>query len=273
MEVRTVKVQAIAFDLDDTLLRDDRSISDYTCRVLQRAAAKGIAVIPASGRTGKSMRGFVERIGCASCYVCANGAQVRDPSGRVLMQEMLSVEVAREAAEFAKAHECYAQVYDEERFYYSRQDRYAHEYAVSSALPGQYVGDLAAFITSPTPKLLMMDDPARIAAMLQEAGRLFAGRAAVTCSKPYFLEVNPVRATKGNALRWCAEHLGFSMDAMVAFGDSLNDLTMLQAAGLGVAMANAREDVKALIPARCLSNEQDGVADYIDKYVLREENA
>lgn len=273
MEDCAVKVQAIAFDLDDTLLRDDRAISDYTCRVLRKAADRGIIVIPASGRTGRSMHGFVERIGCAACFVCANGAEVRDSEGRVMMQELLSVEVAREAAAFAQRHGCYAQVYDEDRFYYSRQDHYADEYAASSSLPGTFVGDLTAFITRPTPKLLMMDDPARIAVMLREAGEQLTGRAAVTCSKPYFLEINPVRATKGNALQWCAAHFGFSMENLLAFGDSLNDLSMLTAAGRGVAMANAREDVKALIPARCLSNEQDGVADYIDKYVLREEQA
>lgn len=273
MEDCTVKVRAIAFDLDDTLLRDDRSISDYTCRVLREAANRGITIIPASGRTSKSMRSFVERIGCAAYYVCANGAEVRDRNGQVLMQELLSVEVAREAAAFAEFHGSYAQVYDEERFYFSRQDHYADEYAASSSLPGVYVGDLTAFITRPTPKLLMMDDPDRIAVMMREASGQLAGRAAVTCSKPYFLEVNPVRATKGNALRWCAEHFGFAMEELLAFGDSLNDMSMLTAAGRGVAMANAREDVKALIPAHCLTNEQDGVADYIDKYVLREENA
>ena len=273
MEESAVRIQAIAFDLDDTLLRSDRSISDFTCRVLREAAARGIAILPASGRTGRSMHGFVERIGCATGYVCANGAEVRGSDGRVLMQELLSIEVAQEAAAFAERHGCYAQVYDEERFYYSRQGRYADEYAASSALPGEYVGDLTEFITRPTPKLLMMDEPARIARLLREASRQLEGRASVTCSKPYFLEINPVRATKGNALIWCAEHFGFAMDGLLAFGDSLNDLSMLTAAGLGVAMANAREDVKALIPARCLSNEQDGVADYIDKYVLREENA
>ena len=273
MEDCTVKVRAIAFDLDDTLLRDDRSISDYTCRVLREAANRGITIIPASGRTSKSMRSFVDRVGCAACYVCANGAEVRDRNGQVLMQELLSVEVAREAAAFAERHGSYAQVYDEDRFYYSRQDHYADEYAASSALPGVFVGDLTAFITRPTPKLLMMDDPDRIAVMMREAGQQLAGRAAVTCSKPYFLEVNPVRATKGNALRWCAEHFGFAMEELLAFGDSLNDMSMLTAAARGVAMANAREDVKALIPAHCLTNEQDGVADYIDKYVLREENA
>lgn len=268
-----MKVRAIAFDLDDTLLRDDRSVSDYTCRVLREAANRGITIIPASGRTSKSMRSFVDRVGCAACYVCANGAEVRDRNGQVLMQELLSVEVAREAAAFAERHGSYAQVYDEDRFYYSRQDHYADEYAASSALPGVFVGDLTAFITRPTPKLLMMDDPARIAVMMREASEQLAGRAAVTCSKPYFLEVNPVRATKGNALCWCAEHFGFAMEELLAFGDSLNDMSMFTAAGRGVAMANAREDVKALIPAHCLSNEQDGVADYIDKYVLREENA
>ena len=273
MEDCTVKVRAIAFDLNDTLLRDDRSISDYTCRVLREAANRGITIIPASGRTSKSMRSFVDRVGCAACYVCANGAEVRDRNGQVLMQELLSVEVAREAAAFAERHGSYAQVYDEDRFYYSRQDHYADEYAASSALLGVFVGDLTAFITRPTPKLLMMDDPARIAVMMREASEQLAGRAAVTCSKPYFLEVNPVRATKGNALCWCAEHFGFAMEELLAFGDSLNDMSMLTAAGRGVAMANAREDVKALIPAHCLTNEQDGVADYIDKYVLREENA
>ena len=117
MEDCAVKVQAIAFDLDDTLLRDYRTISDYTCRVLRKAADHGIIVMPASGRTGRSMRGFVERIGCAACCVCANGAEVRDREGRVLMQELLTVEVAKEAAAFAEGHGSYAQVYDEDRCY------------------------------------------------------------------------------------------------------------------------------------------------------------
>ena len=104
MEDCTVKVRAIAFDLDDTLLRDDRSISDYTCRVLREAANRGITIIPASGRTSKSMRSFVERVGCAAYYVCANGAEVRDRNGQVLMQELLSIDLAREASSCSDLH-------------------------------------------------------------------------------------------------------------------------------------------------------------------------
>lgn len=263
--------QAIAFDLDDTLLRDDRSISPYTISVLRRAAEQGIRVIPASGRTGRSMQHFVDQIGCASCYVCCNGAEVRTPDHQLLMQELLSVEVAKEVAAWAEHHGVYAQTYDDIRFYFNRHGKYAEDYKVSSSLEGQYVGNLEAFITQPTTKILLMDEPERITQLLCEAQSIWGERVSLTCSKPYFLEVNPLRATKGNALQWIARHHGFAMEQLIAFGDSLNDMSMLLAAGTGVAMANARQDVKARIANICRSNEEDGVAHYIEQYILKEE--
>lgn len=264
-------IQAIAFDLDDTLLRDDASISPYTVRVLRRAAEKGIHIIPASGRTSNSMKAKVDLIGCASCYVCCNGAEVRTPDHQPLMQQHLSPGLAREIAQWAEANGIYAHVYDETSFYYSKQCRYAEEYQRSSCLACCQVPDLPAFITAPTPKLLMVDTPDRIAALMTEAQGIWGQQVAITRSKPYFLEFNPPQATKGNALRWCADRWGFSMANVMAFGDSLNDLSMLNAAGHGVAMANAWPEVKARIPAVCPSNQEDGVARYIEQYVLKEE--
>lgn len=268
-----MRVDAIAFDLDDTLLRDDRTISPYTLSVLRRAAERGIRVIPASGRTRDSMRGYVDQIGCASCFIACNGAEVWSPDKELLMQELLDTPLAREAARFAKARGCYAQTYAEDCFFYNQEGDWAHAYAESSELRGVYVGDLEAYIAQPTPKILMMDTPERVAELMEEARAAFGGRVSLTCSKPYFLEVNPPRATKGNALRWCAGHLGFSMAHLLAFGDSLNDLSMLLAAGHGVAVENAREDVKAQLDTVCGSNQRDGVARYIDQYVLSGGNA
>lgn len=268
-----MKVDAIAFDLDDTLLRDDRTISPYTLSVLRRAAEAGVRVIPASGRTRDSMRRFVDQIGCATCFIACNGAEVWSPDRRLLEQELLSVPLAAEVARFAESHGCYAQTYAEDCFFYNREGEWARAYAESSELRGVYVGNLEAYITRPTPKILMMDDPARVAELLLEAQAIFRGRASLTCSKPYFLEVNPLRATKGNALRRCAERFGFDMANVMAFGDSLNDLSMLTAAGHGVAVANAREDVRSQIAAVCGSNEEDGVARYIEQYVLSGGNA
>lgn len=266
-------IQAIAFDLDDTLLRDDGSISAYTISVLRQVAERGIRIIPASGRTSSSMRAKVDLIGCASCYVCCNGAEVRTPEHKAIMQELLPASLAREIAVWAQDNDIYAHVYDETHFYYSKDCAYAQAYRQATGTSYHHVPDLPAFITQPTPKLLMIDDTERIAQLHIQAQEKWGSVAAITRSKPYFLEFNPSQATKGNALRWCSERLGFSMASTMAFGDSLNDLSMLEAAGHGVAMANAWADVKARIPATCRSNEEDGVAHYIEQHVLKEEQA
>lgn len=264
-----MSIRAIAFDLDDTLLRSDLTVSDYTVDVLRRAAEQGIIILPASGRTRDSMFPTVERIGCASAFISCNGADVWTPERDLLMQELLPVELAHEVARFAQDRGVYCQTYSPDRFYYSIENEYAISYAKSSSLEGEYVGDLTAYIRKPVTKLLMMDTPERIAALYAEARALFAGRASLTCSKPYFLECNPLRATKGNALRWCGEHFGFRMEDLLTFGDSLNDVSMLEAAGTGIAMGNARKDVKAMGFPVCLTNDEDGVARYIDQHILR----
>lgn len=82
-----MQVQAVVFDLDDTLLRDDRTISPYTVDVIRRVAAAGIHVIPASGRARDSMRPFVEQLGCASLYIACNGAEVWTPTHELLLRE------------------------------------------------------------------------------------------------------------------------------------------------------------------------------------------
>ena len=261
-------IRAIAFDLDDTLLRSDLTVSDYTVDVLRRAADRGIIILPASGRTRDSMFPTVQRIGCADAFISCNGADVWTPDRELIMQELLPVALAHEVARYAADRGVYCQTYSPSRFYFSVDNEYAVSYANSSSLEGEFVGDLTAFIQTPVTKLLMMDTPEKIAAMYEEAKTIFAGRASMTCSKPYFLECNPLKATKGNALKWCADHFGFRMDELLTFGDSLNDVSMLAAAGIGVAMGNAREDVKAMGFPVCLTNDEDGVARYIEEYIL-----
>lgn len=265
-----MSIRAIAFDLDDTLLRSDGTISPYTVDVLGRAAARGIRIIPASGRTiGSMMKAVPPILSIASCLASCNGSEVWSPDRTLMMQELLPVPLAHEVAAFAAERGVYCQTYAPDRFFYTVENEWAASYARLSSLEGECVGDLTAFIKTPVTKLLMMDEPERVAALLKEASALFQGRASLTCSKPYFLECNPIRATKANALAWCAGHFGFSMDELLAFGDSLNDVSMLQAAGTGVCVANAREDVKALGFPVCRANDEDGVARYIDEHILQ----
>ena len=267
-------IRAIAFDLDDTMLRDDRTLSPYTVRTLRRAAAMGVHVIPASGRARDSMKPFVDELGCASCYIACNGAEIRDPAHALLRSFVFPDPVAQRIIAFARAHGSYAQTYWDSRFHYLIDNEFARAYASLSLLHGTFTPDMEAFVAAhPTGKILVMDSEERVAAMLAEARECFAGEAAITCSKPWFLEFNPAEATKGNALKACGELLGFAPDQALAFGDSLNDVSMLLAAGLGVAVANAREDVKSQVPAVCGPNNEDGPARFIRRQLSMEEDS
>lgn len=265
-------IKAAAFDLDDTLLRDDLSVSSYTREVFQRLHASGFLLIAASGRTVMSMKPFVDLLGCVSLCIACNGAVIFEPgTGTVLHRELFSAELCQEIARFGNEHACYAQTYSDDRFYFNEYSEYSERYASASRLPGEYVGDLVRFIKEPRSKILMMADEKKIAFMLTEAQKRFSGRASVTCSKPYFLEFNPLRATKGVALAKAAEIVGVPLSSFAAFGDSLNDLPMLEVVGTPVAVSNARPEVLSFCGNRCPSNQEDGVASFLACNVLKEE--
>ena len=262
-------IRLVTFDLDDTLLRDDRTISSYTVSVLRRLAEKGVVIVPASGRAKMSMKPFVDQIGGCSFYIACNGGQVwQAQTGALLRESAFPAPLGREIAAFGEEYRCYAQTYDDEMFYYNEASDWARRYEASSMLKGRLVGPLTAFIQEPRIKILMMAEPEKIAAMLEDARKRFAGRVSVTCSKPFFLEFNPLEATKGNALSSLAEHLGIPLSQVWAFGDSLNDLSMLRAAGHSVAVSNAWEQVLEACDETCASNQEDGVARCLAEHFL-----
>ena len=198
--------------------------------------------------------------GCASRVICANGAVIAQPDGTTLHELTIPADIARQVARFAKERGCYCQTYAGDCFYYNQQGDYARAYAESSSLRGVYVGDLAQHLSAPTTKLLMMAPPEQVVQMLAEAQAQFGESVALTCSKPYFLEVNPPLATKGHALSVCAEEMGFPLSQCMAFGDSLNDLPMFGAAGFSVCMGNGGDAAKQSADAVCQSVEAGGLA-------------
>ncbi len=265
-----VMLKAVAFDLDDTLLRDDLSISDYTLDVLNRLHTKGVLIIPASGRTFRSMLPFVQRLGCADYLISCNGAEIRSAASpdKLIFRAFFPPETMLKMIAFADKNNCYAQTYDEERFYYNRDGEYADLYARASVLKGTLVEDLAAFADRALSKMLLVDHPERIAALYDEATRIFRGIASVTCSKPYFLEFNPPEATKGLALKRIFEANGIFPSEAVAFGDSLNDLSMLSVCGRGICVQNARKELLSCCDEVCPSNQEDGVARFLEEQYL-----
>ena len=138
-------------------------------------------------------------------------------------------------------------------------------------LKGVCVGDLIAFIQKPCCKIMLISDPVRVSGMLKVASERFRGLLTVTCSKPQYLEFNPLRATKALALERALRYRGIDLRETVAFGDSLNDRSMLEACGRSVCVANGRPEIRKLCDDICLSNQEDGVAHYLFDHYLKQE--
>ncbi len=269
-------IKLIAMDLDDTLLRDDLTISDYTVSVLHAAMQKGILPVIASGRSPRSVYSYTQRIGSdriKSYMVCNNGTQILTSD---MQQEVLSrcldTDLALEIYDMIEAKKLSCHLYLDDTIYIVKRtmysDRDAHLTKMKIVIPEEYRDVLR---TKPVYKLLIPAEPDVIAAVEPEFRQRFGTRAVLFTSKPYFLEVMPKNTGKGEALMWLAEHLGIPQSQTLAFGDAMNDESMIRLAGTSVAMKNGTQEIKNI--ADCISdytNDEDGVARFIEKYVLND---
>jgi Cof subfamily protein (haloacid dehalogenase superfamily) len=262
-----LQIDAIVSDLDDTLLSPETDLSPYTLDVFARARERGVRIIPASGRAAVSMQPFVRRLNTGLPYIACNGAQLVNADHTVMDTVAFSPEQARAIIRYLKARDFYVQCYRDDAFYFDEECTASVSYRRSSRMRGQAVGDLAAFVTFPTPKVLAVHTPEAVAALLPVAREDFP-EATFSVSKPYFLEAEPPNVSKGIALRRLAEKLHLSPEHTLVFGDSLNDLTMLGFAVHSVAMGNAREEVKRAARHVCGTNAEDGVARFVEENVL-----
>lgn len=262
-------MNAVVFDLDDTILHDDLTISDFTVRVFRALHQKGFHIIAASGRSQFSMKPYIDQLGCISAYISSNGAEIwLGPSHRMIHRELFSADLSREIAVFAETHNCYAHVYEGGCFFFNRYGPWADRYSAATRLTGVYVGKLSEYIREPRNKILLIDHEDRISKMYSEALVQFTGLASVTCSKPIYLEFNPLNAVKGKALETVCGTLGILPSDTVAFGDSLNDVSMLQTAGLGIMVSNGWKEIASYCDDQCLSNNEDGPAKYLNDHFL-----
>lgn len=261
-------IDTIVSDMDDTLLDDDCKLSDYTLSVLKRCMECGIRIIPASGRAMTSMLPHLRQLNTGYPAIGCNGAQLIGADFSLLSCKEFDAELARELCAFMDSYGFYVQVYKDEFFYYATECEPSKQYKKSSGMKGMAVGDLQTFLTFPTPKVLGITHPEDVARVLPVAEKHFAGRAAFSVSKPYFLEAEPPGVSKGNALKELSSIIGIDPMRTFVFGDSLNDLSLFDFTPNSVAMENGRAEVKAAARYICAPNHQDGVARFIEENIL-----
>ena len=273
----TPDVRLITLDLDDTLLNSDKLISPRNEAALRRAAERGVEIVPASGRFYDAFPEEVKRLDFVHYAIAVNGAEIRDlRSGEAIARAELPMETALRVMEYLDTlpviYDCYM---DGWGWMTERLQKQAPEFA-----PNVHYLIMLQEKRSPVPELKAFlrergHDVQKIQFFIKNAGDKPAVMAelarrfpevSVTSSVSNNIEINAPAANKGTALLSLAAHLGLDRSQTMSFGDQLNDLSMIEAAGTGVAMGNAAPELKAAADYVTADCNADGVALAVEKF-------
>jgi Cof subfamily protein (haloacid dehalogenase superfamily) len=229
--------------------------------------AAGIRFVIATGRMYRSIHRYLAEAGIDEPVICYQGAVVADVDGRFLRHEPIPVALAREAIDAVTDEGFHLNVYVDDELYVAEVTPEARAYADFQALPIHAVGDLAGWLAQPPTKIVSVGDPHALDGLESRLKERFDGRLYISKSLPYFLELASPEVTKASGMTFLAEHLGFSRERTLAFGDGENDVELLEWAGYAVAVANAHDRVLAVADWVCPPAAEEGVAQVLEAFL------
>lgn len=266
-------ITLLLFDLDGTLLDPRRRIHPRNAAVFERARAHGVRTGFATGRPPRSVRPYVEELAPTGPLICFNGGVVWDlTSERALLHRGLDVVDAKDALELARAAGVHANLYVGDDIYIEADSETARASALKDGVQQEVAGPLASFLhdsehSTPTPtpptKILFIAEPGALRA-LHDAIRAADVRSVLVFSEPTYLEMLPPDTNKGAALDTVVAACGITLANVCAFGDNLNDLELIERAGVGVAMANAHERLRERADVIIGDNAGDAIARFLE---------
>lgn len=263
-------IRLLAIDLDGTLLDDDRKLVPKSADAVCRALSAGIVVVLASGRTEPSMRPYATSLGIEGPLVCANGAHVLGLEGQELAHHPVPREPAEVVIDYAQEHGFHLNAYTRDELLFLKQSEWGELYKHRLRSMTPRLATKTEMLGTALSKLMLVGEPSQIPKVREDIQPLIQPEAArLTESEPEYLELLSPMADKSVGVAAVAASLGIPAESCAAIGDYLNDLEMLRWAGLSAAVANARSEVKSVVRYVVKSNEEGGVAEFIDSVLLR----
>lgn len=260
----------LAIDIDDTLINDEKEITEGTKQALAAAVSQGVIVTLATGRMYASAKQLAGQLSLNVPLITYMGSLVKNAlDGRVLYERTVPLDAARAIFEYCGSRGLHLQTYVDDVLYVKESNEKAKAYAALSKIPYTVCPDFEKLVSMPSAKLLIIDDPEVLDQTAPSLRELVGGSVHITKSKPHFLEIVHAEGTKGHALTHLAEHFGLRLSQVIAIGDSWNDREMLEVAGLGVAMGNAVDALKEIADYVTLSNNDDGIKHVVEKFILQ----
>ncbi|WP_249201397.1 Cof-type HAD-IIB family hydrolase [Gluconobacter sphaericus] len=262
-------IRMVVSDMDGTLLTPDKTIAPSTLAMVRVLQERGIPLCLASARPPAAMLPYIEQLGLTGQNAGFNGGIIFKPDGttsvsRVLSQDMLSI-----VHDMLHLHGI--ETWFLRQSYWMVQDAYTpfvqHEQGITGLTPHQ-VPDLRKEFEGIGKVMGVSSDTSLLQDVETELAAMLHGDASVRRSSDILLDVTPALANKGEAVRELARAHGIAPHEVACLGDAHNDLPMFSVAGLGIAMGQAEDDVKAAAQVLTDTNERDGWAKAVERYIL-----
>jgi Cof subfamily protein (haloacid dehalogenase superfamily) len=266
-----MKYKMLVLDMDDTLLNDDHQISERNKAMIRQAQEKGVYVVLASGRPTPAMINYAQVLDLhtfGSYIVAYNGGVILDmKSEEVLFEQSISKEHIHQLYDFSVANDVHILAYHEGAIITETESEYIDLEARLTGMPLRKVASFKEAIDSPSVKCLMLEEPDYLASVGEKL-KSEINHKSITTSKPFFLEIMQLGIDKAASLARLAERLGIDSTEIIAVGNASNDLSMIEYAGLGVWVDNVTPELRHKADIVVASNNNDGVAEVIEKYIL-----
>ncbi len=236
----------IVFDLDGTLLTDTGQLSPKIKEFLHEIQGK-LTITLATGRSLASAKRYIQELSIAFPVILFHGAIIWDPvTNRTLREKRIPLDVAAYSLQVLSTYPLEAQVYlstDEPVVHVQRMTPAIMGFLTKEGLRAEEVGDLAQAISQPPLKILAIGNRSTLRAIVEDL-RDRLSQVAVTQSEQSYLELLPWGVSKGEALSWLCRKTGLQPESVVAVGDQMSDLSMIEWAGFGVAMRHAPDELR-----------------------------
>ena len=264
--------KVLVLDIDGTLTNSEKQITPATKEGIQAILKRGHKVILASGRPTPGMRRYekeleLEKYG--GYLLSFNGARIVEcRSGDIVYQRLLSLSILPSLYKFAKDHGCGLITYLGDTVISAFEpDEYVKLEARINGLPIRVVDNFLEFVDFDVNKCLMTAPPEVALDYELELRENYRGIASVYRSEAFFIEIMPENVDKASSLDKMLESLGMTRENAICCGDGFNDVSMIKYAGIGVAMGNAKPEVKEVADYMTATNDEDGVVEVIEKFI------
>ena len=264
-----MKYRLIATDMDGTLLTPDDKITDRTAAAIQQAVEKGAVFTLCTGRPLQGVKKYIEQLDLDCPVITYNGAVIaHSRTGEILFSQNMDREEVRRVYNRAKSRGTMFVLWSQNKLYASELSEKTEFYEGITSTKAQLLTDFDAVAAQGITKFLWYDNPDILEKWIDELKQDGYEKTTFTKSRAYFLEFFSNRVSKAVAMEKLGEYYGIDKSEMIAVGDQTNDLSMIEFAGLGVAMGNAVDSVKAAADYITDTNTNDGVAQVIEKFIL-----